>query len=170
MSSLCLGTGMTKLERSEMDAMAGSRMLLRTRIGKALLELKPADSFNIIHFDHNVYPFMTTLISASPQNIQQATQFVDAIQLKPDTNMSGALEAAFVLKGVTHIFLLSDGEPHTGIEDPNQLRAMVKERNTSHIHIITLALGLGEQFRGMALLKSLAEENDGQYSYVNLSH
>ncbi|MCX6380062.1 MAG: VWA domain-containing protein [Armatimonadetes bacterium] len=137
---------------------------------QALSELKPVDSFNIIHFNHSVYPFMNVLLSATPENIAQANEFVDAIRIRPDTNMSGGLEAAFALKGVTHIFLLSDGEPHTGIEDPDKLRAMVKELNTTRIHLITLALGLGEQFRGMALLKALAEENSGQFSYIDLSH
>lgn len=137
---------------------------------RALSELKPVDSFNIIHFNRGVYPFMNVLLAATPENIAQANEFVDAIRIKPDTNMSGGLEAAFALKGITHIFLLSDGEPHTGIEDPDKLRAMVKDLNTTHIHLITFALGLGEQFRGMALLKALAEENSGQFSYVDLSH
>ncbi len=88
--------------------------------------------------------------------------------MSPNTNMSGGLEVAFALKGVTHIFLLSDGEPSTGIEDPDELRALVKQLNTRRIHLITMALGLGEQFRGMALLKALAEDNDGQFSYINL--
>jgi hypothetical protein len=35
--------------------------------------------------------------------------------------------------------------------------------------ISTLALGMGEQFRGIELLKSLARENQGTFRYVDLS-
>jgi hypothetical protein len=136
---------------------------------KALSELKPVDSFNVIHFNRRVFGLTNALLSATPENITQANEFVDNIRMSPNTNMSGGLAAAFSLKGVTHIFLLSDGEPSTGIEDPDELRAFVKQLNTTRIHLITMALGLGEQFRGMTLLKALAEENDGQFSYINLS-
>jgi hypothetical protein len=136
---------------------------------KALSELKPKDSFDIIHFDRKAHPFSPTLVPATKENIAEANDYVDAIELRPFTNLSGALEMALQMEGITHIFVLSDGEPHGGIEDPDELRQMVRTLNTQKAQIITLALGLGENFPGMALLKGIAEDNNGRFSYVNLA-
>ena len=136
---------------------------------KALNELKSVDSFSIVHFDKEVHTFSESMLPATKENVATACDFVDKIELKDFTNMSGALEKGFTFQKVTHIFLLSDGEPHGGIEDTNELLKMVHDKKPAGVRVITLAIGLGEQFKGMALLKAMAEQNDGQYSYVNLS-
>jgi secreted protein with Ig-like and vWFA domain len=136
---------------------------------QAISELKPTDSFNIITFAARVDGFSNVMLAATKENVEQADEFIDLLRLRGGTNISGALEIALSLEGITHIFLLSDGEPMGGITDPDQIRAMVREFNTQKAQIITLALGLGEQFRGMALLKGLAEDNNGKFSYVNLA-
>lgn len=136
---------------------------------KALLELKPGDSFNIITFDATVRWFAASLLDASRENIGLALQYVEAIQLRGGTNLSGGLEKALAHKDATHVFLLSDGEPSRGIVDPTQLRTAVKGWNQQSAQILTLALGLGEQFPGIPLLKGLADDNNGKFSYVNLA-
>jgi hypothetical protein len=136
---------------------------------KALLELKPGDSFNIITFDANVHWFAASLLSASKENITMGLQYVEAIQLRGGTNLSAGLEKALAHADATHIFLLSDGEPSRGITEPTQLRNSVKEWNQHNVQILALALGLGEQFPGIPLLKGLADDNNGKFSYVNLA-
>jgi Ca-activated chloride channel family protein len=136
---------------------------------KALLELKPGDSFNIITFDTNVRWFASSMIGATRENVTAGLQYVESIQIRPGTNLSGGLEKALAHQDATHIFVLSDGEPSRGIVDATQLRAAAKAWNKQHAQILTLALGLGEQFRGIPLLKGLAEDNDGKFSYINLA-
>ena len=136
---------------------------------KALSELKHGDQFDIINFDDNIHVFGASLLPVESGTVRQASAFVDALQLHPGTNLSGALEKVFTMEGITHIFILSDGEPSRGITNPDLIRALVKEKNVHHIQILTLALGLGEKFPGMLLLHALADENGGQYSYVNLA-
>jgi hypothetical protein len=136
---------------------------------KALLELKPGDSFNIITFDANVHWFASSLLGASRENITQGLQYVESIQLRAGTNLSGGLEKALAHEDATHIFLLSDGEPSRGITDATQLRAAVKGWNQHNAQILALALGLGEQFPGIPLLKGLADDNNGKFSYINLA-
>ena len=72
------------------------------------------------------------------------------------------------LDNVKDIIILSDGEPTVKEKNPERIRDMVKERNTGHIRISTIAVSLGERFPGMALLRGLADDNDGQYRYINL--
>jgi hypothetical protein len=136
---------------------------------KALSELKPKDTFNIINFDFAAHPLADRMVPAIADNIDIAMQFVDELRLRNWTNLSAGLEVAFKMETATHIFVLSDGEPHGGIEDPTELRKWALENNTKKAQIITLALGLGEQFPGIPLLKGLAEDHHGKFSYVNLA-
>src|SRR5207253_5669132 len=129
---------------------------------------------DIIAFDRRPHPFATYLLPVTPGNVEAGLQYVDDLDIGPGTNVSGALMMAFSMEEATHVFLLSDGEPTAGIRDPEEIRHMVKEINTKKVQILTLALGLGEHFPGMALLQGLADDNrdkDGKaaYSYVNLA-
>ena len=136
---------------------------------KALLELKPSDTFDVLNFDARVKLFSQTMIPATPENIEKAIDYVQSIRLNHHTNVSAAMENALSLENITHIFLMSDGEPETGIRDFRLLRTFIKERNVNHVKILTLALGLGENFIGIELLKGIAEDNDGQFAYINLA-
>jgi hypothetical protein len=62
---------------------------------------------------------------------------------------------------------MSDGEPTEGITDFDKLIEFARDRNASHARIITLALGLGEKFKGMQLLRDLAAGNGGRFDYIN---
>jgi Mg-chelatase subunit ChlD len=136
---------------------------------KALDELLPADTFNIISFDKEIHVFDADLVLATDENIQRAKDYVKGINARDMTYLSGAMEAALSMKRANQMFVMSDGEPDVGIENFDELRRFVRSRNTGHVMINTLALGTGERFMGMRLLKSLAEENNGKFDYVNLA-
>ena len=69
----------------------------------------------------------------------------------------------------TQIFLMSDGEPQWGgITDFDALRRDVLEHNGHRVPIFTLALGIGERFKGMTLMRGIADDNRGQFHYINL--
>ena len=142
----------------------------RAALKKALSELKPTDTFNVLNFDHSIHQFAPAMLPGNPENIQNALSYVDGIQLHNDTNLSGALEAAFSQpQTINQIYILSDGEPHTGIEDFGSLRELALRLNRQKARISTLALGLGEHFKGMDLLKSIADDNGGVFNALNLS-
>ena len=137
---------------------------------KALNELKPQDSYNIIVFWGRPAAFSDSMLPATQGNVEAGAIFVERLRTGDGTNISAAMEQAFSMEGVTHMFLLSDGEPTYGIRDPSRLRERIRELNgDKKIRISTLALGLGEQFPGIQMLHSIAEENHGEYRYVNLS-
>jgi hypothetical protein len=135
---------------------------------RALLELRSTDYFNVINFDEHAHMMSPVMQAATRANVKDAFKFVFELSLHNYTNVSEGMEQALAQEGVTHIFLLSDGEPNKGVQQFSQLRAFIKEHNTKGVQINTLALGLGERFPGMRLLNGIAEDNGGQYGYVNL--
>jgi hypothetical protein len=136
---------------------------------KALSELNKTDTFDIIVFKRDVEAFAPDSVPATLANVANGIAFVDNIQIGNGTNISRAMDAALSMNGITHIYLMSDGEPNGGIVDFYQLRQFVKEKNVNHVKILTLALGLGEQFPGILLLKGIAEDNDGKFQYINMA-
>ena len=135
---------------------------------RALLELRYTDFFNVINFDQHAHTMSPVMLPATKANIREAFKFVMELSLRNYTNVSEAMEQALGQEGVTHIFLLSDGEPNTGVQRFSELRVFIKGKNTHGVQINTLALGLGERFPGMRLLNGIADDNGGQYGYVNM--
>jgi len=150
----------------------GKIVKAKNALKQALSELKPKDSFDIANFDTRTHIFAEELLPATPENIQQGMDYVDHIRLRNNTNISGALELALGLKNVTHIYLMSDGKPEGpyGLHNFDEILQFVREQNTHKVKINTLALGLGDNFEGMELLKSIAKENNGDYAYINLKN
>ncbi len=142
----------------------------KEELKRALSELKRKDSFNIITFFGRARSFSDDLVPATKTNIEAANLYVDLVDLKDGTNISAALDLAFTMETARTFYLLSDGEPTTGIRSFDMLRQHVKLMNSNNVQIVTLALGLGEQFKGMYLLQALAEDNGGKFGYVNLSN
>jgi Ca-activated chloride channel family protein len=136
---------------------------------KALGELRRTDTFNIIIFKRDASTFRDDSVPATLVNVANAKAFIDDIRIGDGTNISRAMDLALGMNGLTHIYLMSDGEPNGGIADFGELRRFVRERNTHNIKIMTLALGLGENFPGMRLLKGIADDNSGSYDYINLA-
>lgn len=141
----------------------------KTALKKALSELKPGDTFNILAFARDVYGLSDAMLPATKENIESASEYVEGLRCRPNTNISAAMQVALSFEKISHIYLMSDGEPETGILDFGDLRAFIKEKNTQKVHINTLAIGIGETFRGIALLKAVASENDGLYGYVDVT-
>jgi hypothetical protein len=141
----------------------------KTALKKALSELKPGDTFNVLAFARDVYGLSDEMVQATKVNVESASEYVDGLRLRPNTNISAAMQVALSFEKVTHVYLLTDGEPETGIRDFEELRKFIQEKNTSKAHINTLAIGIGETFRGMQLLKAVASENDGLYGYVDVT-
>ena len=105
----------------------------------------------------------------SSESVSKAKEFINNINIGDGTNLSEAMDVAFSYSGVSHIYLMSDGEPNKGIEDFGDLRRFIREKNKNHVRIITLALGLGEDFPGKRLLEDIAKDNNGSYDYKNLA-
>ncbi len=138
-------------------------------IKRALSELRQTDGFNIVLFKKTAAALSPDMEKVSSESISRANAYIDNINIGDGTNVSSAIDIAFQFNGVTHIYLISDGEPNGGINDFGELRRYIRDKNKNKIKILTLALGLGEDFPGKRLLEDIAKENNGTFSYVNLA-
>ena len=135
---------------------------------EALLGLKAGDTFNIVSFSREVRRLYPDMLPADPDIVQSTLEYVDRLRLGDGTNMSGAMEVALRYEGVSQIYLMSDGEPNFGIEDPRQLRDFIHDRNKGNVRISTMGLCLGERYPGEVLMRGIATDTAGTYSYVNM--
>lgn len=151
----------------------------REALKKALSELAPGELFNIICFDADRYPFADKMQRVTSANVRRAIEYIDNIKLdqNPGTNFSGVLATALSLSNVSRIFLMSDGDPDNqhetepdkkGITDFEQLRQAVRKDNAHKVPIDSIALGVGHHFKGMDLMRAIAEDNGGVFRSVNL--
>jgi len=60
----------------------------------ALANLKPADRFNVIRFDHTMDVLYNASVSATPDNVARAKAFVSALQAQGGTEMIPPMRAA----------------------------------------------------------------------------
>jgi hypothetical protein len=132
----------------------------------AVLELQPQDTFNIVTFNANIGEFSSDMVKATEANVEKALKFIDDLHTEDGTDFGAGLGKALAMNNVSHIFLLTDGEPNRGITDDKELRQFVKAKNTQRAQILSVALG---QFKGWDLLKALAEENGGIFQSIRLN-
>lgn len=135
---------------------------------EALQSLKEGDTFNIVCFSREIRRLYPDMLPADPDIVQSAIEYVDRMRLGDGTNISGAMEVALKYDGISQIFLMSDGEPNFGIEDFAQLRAFIHDHNKSNVRISTFGLCLGEKYRGEPLMRGIASDTGGTYSYQNM--
>jgi len=134
------------------------------QVKKAILEclktLSEEDDFNIIAFDSSLELFKDGLVSASPNLVQEAKEFVEKIISRGGTEMMAALTDAIKIlsdrKG-GHIFILTDGE----VGETEQIIQQVKN---SGIKIHCLGIGSTSQDRFLTLL---ARETSGTSRFLS---
>jgi Ca-activated chloride channel family protein len=82
----------------------------------ALRALKPTDTFNVITFNSATERCSPRPVSATPEAIAKALDFVKASRLRGGTNLQRAFAAAFEqTQPASYVILLSDGESTEGI-------------------------------------------------------
>jgi len=145
-------------------------------IRKALAGLRPDESFDIIAFNEQVYPFDLGLEPATPSMVHQASVFLDTLQANAGTYTEAGMTAALIIPGVNEIVLLTDGVPSMGIDDPNKLADYIRRRNKNHARISCVGMvgtdqdGIDRTFEGTALLQRIAHESGGACEIVPLGY
>ena len=129
--------------------------------------LKSDDQFNLITFDSDVHPYSKSMLTATPENLSTACQFLDQLQHGSGTNLSAAIENGLKLTPST-LVVVSDGDPSRGIRDPNQVCQMVRRWNMSQTRIMTIALGNDHSDDGVDLLHQLASDHNGKMVLINI--
>ena len=141
--------------------------LASSALKDAVKMLKADDQFNLITFDANIHLYSKKLLNATPENISTACRFLNQLKNGAGTNLSTAIEEGLKLAPST-LVVVSDGDPSRGIQDPQQIRRMVRQWNISQTRIMTIALGNDHSDGGVRLLQQLANDHNGQTLLISL--
>ncbi|MEM1445583.1 MAG: hypothetical protein AAGF84_05970 [Planctomycetota bacterium] len=126
---------------------------------RSLRALQPHEKFFIAFYDGSA-EFMPgeRLLPATPSNVERAVAWVRSVSLGGSTNPTEALTHTLTRVRPDTIWLLSDGAFSAGVVDT------IAQHNVGRrTHINTLAF---IDRAGEALLKIIADENNGDYRYI----
>jgi Ca-activated chloride channel family protein len=152
-------------------SMNGRKLEQARAAGKQLLStLRDADRFRLIDFSSDVRTFRDDFVAATPDNIRQATRYLDALDASGSTNIEGALREALrpaVVRGRLPVVLfVTDGEPTVGDTRPEHLAAIAADANAhSEEPRRIFTFGLGSDVN-VGLLEQLALEGRGTSQFV----
>ncbi len=145
-------------------------------IRKAMAGLRPDETFDIIAFSNDVYPFAPDLVPATPGMVHEASVFLDTMQPNDGTNTQAGMTAALSIPGVNEIVLLTDGVPGTGITDTDSLAEYIRHRNKNHVRISCVGMvgtdqdGVDRTFEATDLLQRIAHDSGGACEIVPLGY
>uniref|UniRef100_A0A915J7Q7 Inter-alpha-trypsin inhibitor heavy chain H3-like n=1 Tax=Romanomermis culicivorax TaxID=13658 RepID=A0A915J7Q7_ROMCU len=158
------------LDRS--GSMSGKKFAqLKDAMKRIIGELDEQDKFNILFFDHKLYPWKLESVMATKERKQEAIQHVINTETAGATDIFLALKTAIERIQIEYtdnfspmILFLTDGEATSGIQDNNLIVQKVTELNknstvsgaTCSIH--GLAFGRGADYK---LVQRLSANNRG---------
>ncbi|XP_075142842.1 inter-alpha-trypsin inhibitor heavy chain H3-like [Leptodactylus fuscus] len=128
------------------------------------------DHFNFILFDNKFAPWKESLVKATPENLEEAREFVKAITYRGWTNINDPLLKAIELLNIAHesktvpersvsiIVLLTDGQANDGETNPSRMQENAKRAIQGRYSLYSLGFGEGVDY---PFLEKLALENSG---------
>ncbi|MCD9186509.1 MAG: VIT and VWA domain-containing protein [Pyrinomonadaceae bacterium] len=127
-----------------------------------LHDLTPEDEFNVVLFNDETGLFTTQKVSGTPENIENALQFVKKSSLGGGTNLKQAFERSLeqiklFSGGEKQIVLISDANPTLGTL---QTRAIEKVFEGQNARLFAFAFGADANEN---LLQSLTEKTHGYF-------
>jgi Ca-activated chloride channel family protein len=108
--------------------MSGTKLdQAKAALRQALGTLNSVDRFRLVSFSSGVRNFRDGWSPVTASSLQEARQFVDALQAEGGTNIAGALDAVL---GATVpedrlpiVVFLTDGVPSVGEQEPDRIAA-----------------------------------------------
>jgi Ca-activated chloride channel family protein len=148
-------------------SMSGAKIKQARAAGKQVLAtLNPSDRFKLIDFSTDVRSFRDEFVRATPENVREASRYLETLDASGSTNISGALDAA--LQGETPsgrlgvVLFVTDGEPTVGERNAEAIAARVsRQRKNRRI----FSFGVGADLNA-ALVERLAMEGRGTAHFV----
>lgn len=149
-------------------SMRGEKFLQAQQGIRRLLEsLNADDHFDLVAYDSDVELFRNELQLATPENVQSAVQWSDALKPQGGTNISEGLSAALRLtsegKRPAWVLFLTDGLPTAGVTDEKQIAKLALQQNSGDARIFSLGVGYDVNSR---LLDRLSAAHRGRTAYV----
>ncbi|NXP20359.1 ITIH3 inhibitor, partial [Scytalopus superciliaris] len=137
---------------------------------KILDDIKEDDFFNFVLFNTDVSTWKETLIKATPENLDEARQFVRNIDARGVTNLHGGMMKGIDILNAAHegslvpkrsasvIIMLTDGHPNHGVSNIQTIERDVKNAIGGRYPLYNLAFGNGVDY---GFLEKMALENKG---------
>lgn len=152
------------------DIVAGQSRIQRAKreLITAINGLDERCEFSIVIFDNNITAWRDELVEANDDNKRNAIRFVEYLAAGKTTNTYGALRRALDFDPqLEAIFLLTDGQPTTGlILNPTAiLRDILGRNETQNITINTIAINVEPLME--IFLRNLCKPSDGEFRKVN---
>jgi Ca-activated chloride channel family protein len=148
-------------------SMSGVKIRQARAAGKQVLAtLSPSDRFRLVDFSTDVRTFRDEFVRATPQNLAEASRYLESLEATGSTNISGALDVA--LEGDTPsgrlglVLFVTDGEPTVGERNPEAIAARVARRRGDRR---IFSFGVGADLNA-ALVERLAVEGRGTAHFV----
>ncbi|XP_025901804.1 inter-alpha-trypsin inhibitor heavy chain H3-like [Nothoprocta perdicaria] len=142
----------------------------REALLKILDDIKHEDYFNFILFGSEVHTWKETLIKATPENLDEARNFVRGIIADGMTNLHGGLMRGIEMLNAAHeenlvpkrsasiIIMLTDGQPNVGVSNTQEIQTLVKKAIEGKYPLYNLGFGYGVDYN---FLEKMALENKG---------
>jgi len=133
----------------------------------------PEFRFNIFSFSSDLYKWKRTMQFASRANLKEAEHYLDTLEPEGGTNTHDALRAALAEPDVEVIYLLSDGEPTSGITSFDGIVSDVCKYNAmratpAQIHTVAFLMGHhGDDPRPRRLMAAIAASTGGVFRCVD---
>lgn len=157
-------------DRSASMGGSGQRALraVKAELLESLKNLDTVHQFQIIFYNEKPVIFNPSgtpgrLAFGTEANKQRAGRFIDSITAGGNTRHDDALKLAIRLRPDVIFFLTDGDEPRLSRRELDHIQRMA-----DGITINTIEFGPGPQPAGKSFLAVLAEENGGQYVYVDL--
>ena len=138
----------------------------KAALRQALATLGRSDRFKLVAFSTRVVPFRDAYVTATPENVQAAREFLDRLVADGGTNIAGALDAVLGTSADAErlpvVVFVTDGNPTVGEQAPDRIAGEAAAR-VGRARIFTVGVGFDVN---TYLLDRLAAEGHGSAEYV----
>jgi hypothetical protein len=154
-------------------SMINKMATLKDELNKAVVGLKPIQSFDIIFYqDVKVEPFQPTLVPATPESKRRAGTYLEGVTATGTTDPIPALTKALQLKPQLLYFLTDAAD----FPDPQALLDTIKKYNPDRkikINTILFVENKAEHEKNAdseGLMKGIAKDNGGNFRWVEMDN
>jgi Ca-activated chloride channel homolog len=128
----------------------------------ALGRLRPDERFNVIRFNHSSEAFVPAAVPASPANVLQARQWVQALRADGGTEMAPALQRALATPAtpgfLRQLVLITDA----AVGNENELLAQIEQqRGDTRVFTVGIGSAPNEHF-----IRRAAEAGRGSFALI----
>ena len=143
--------------------------LVKRSLGLLVNELRPADRVGIVVYGSRGQVLLEPISGGNKDAIMES---IDALQPGGSTNAAEGLLLAYEMAidevqsdRITRLILLSDGVANVGRTGPESILDLVKDFVAEGVTLSTVGVGMGNY--NDILMEQLANDGDGNYSYVD---